>query len=52
MHALTQMITAHPIASAWIALAIGTWVLVYARTGGARRRTAARSRQVWPGLSR
>ncbi|WP_457797691.1 hypothetical protein [Methylocystis sp. S23] len=42
MHAFTEMTTAHPIASAWIALTIWTWILVYAHTGGAWRRKAKR----------
>lgn len=42
MHALTQMATAHPFAAAWVAFAIWTWIEIYARTGGARRRKAAR----------
>ncbi len=44
MHALTEMMTAHPIASAWIALTIWTWIQIYARTGGGWRRKGARTR--------
>ncbi|WP_442756525.1 hypothetical protein ACNHKD_07915 [Methylocystis sp. JAN1] len=44
MHALTQLVSAHPFASAWVALAIWLWIEIYARTGGVRRRKAARFR--------
>jgi hypothetical protein len=46
MQALSEMTTAHPIASAWVAVTIWIWIETYARTGGVRRRKRARAGQV------
>jgi hypothetical protein len=47
MHALSQMMTAHPFACAWVIFAMGAWIAIYALTGGLRRRKGrATTRQV------
>jgi hypothetical protein len=47
MHALTEMTTAHPIGSLWVALTIFVWIAIQVMTGGVmtsgvRRRRGAR----------
>lgn len=38
MRAFFEIVSAHPVASAWLAATIWFWIAVHAETGGARRR--------------